>query len=343
MNKLLLIDDEKFVRDGIKKMIDWQGLDIQLIGSCPDAVSALEQMNDEMPDILIVDVRMPGMNGLDLVERARTLNPRLECIILSAYDDFAYAQQALHVGAAEYLLKPCNKKEMEETLRKVQSKIARQTTENMMQRQERMLYLIKTFSALDPDETGNITEGQVLRAHKLFGDLSLTREALVYLIAHSASGTFQAEWSLEAVQNAYQTDDQLLGYVARILTHLRGEKEGKRPFVQQMQNFVQANFNLEELTLQYLADNVIYMTADYIGKEFTRSTGMKFSAYLAATRINKAKVLMSTQPDLHFWEIAERVGMGSNPRYFSQVFHKVTGMMPKEYKNQLIQKKNHKN
>ena len=342
MCKLLLVDDEKLIRDGIERMIDWTGLGIRLMDACPDAVTALERMNDEMPDILLTDVRMPGMNGLELVERARALNPRLECVILSAYDDFAYAQQALRAGAAEYLLKPCSKEDMEKTLRHVLEKKARRTAESMALRQERLMYLVKAFSTLEPDESGNITEAQVAGVHDLFGDFSLSREELIYLITHSPQGASQAEWSLGAVQGTYQAEDCLLAHAAQTLTHLRGEKEGKRPFVQQMQDFVQENYHLEELTLQYLADNVVYMTADYIGKEFTRSTGMKFSAYLVMVRMNKAKALMAAQPELHSWEIAEQIGMGQNPHYFSQIFRKYTGMSPKDYKNQKKREENQK-
>lgn len=340
MCKLLLVDDEKLIRDGIEKMIDWDGLGIRLAASCPDAVSALEQMNDEMPDLLLADVRMPGMSGLELIERARALNPRLECVILSAHDDFAYAQQALRAGAAEYLLKPCSKEELEETLRKAKEKLLRRAAENMALRQERMLYLVKVLAALEPDESGAITLTQVEQADNVFGDRSLLRDALIYLVTHSSLGASQAEWSLGAVQGAYRDGEALLTHAAQTLTHLRGEKDGKRPFVQQMQDFVQAHYSLEELTLQYLADNVIYMTADYIGKEFTRSTGMKFSAYLVMIRMNKAKALMTAQPELHSWEIAERIGMGKNPNYFSQIFRKYTGLTPKDYKMQTKRSEN---
>lgn len=217
MCKLLLVDDEKLIRDGIEKMIDWDGLGIRLAASCPDAVSALEQMNDEMPDLLLADVRMPGMSGLELIERARALNPRLECVILSAHDDFAYAQQALRAGAAEYLLKPCSKEELEETLRKAKEKLLRRAAENMALRQERMLYLVKVLAALEPDESGAITLPQVEQADNVFGDRSLLRDALIYLVTHSSLGASQAEWSLSAVQGAYRDGEALLTHAPRPL------------------------------------------------------------------------------------------------------------------------------
>ena len=70
MYKLLLVDDEQIIREGLARMIDWEGLGLTLTASCSNALAALDSMTDDMPDILLADVRMPGMDGLELVERA---------------------------------------------------------------------------------------------------------------------------------------------------------------------------------------------------------------------------------------------------------------------------------
>ena len=108
MYKLLLVDDEQIIREGLEKMIALCGMDIVITASCSNAIAALDSMMDDMPDILLTDVRMPGMDGLELVERAMSLHPQLRAIILSGYDTFAYAQQAIQAGVTEYLLKPCS-------------------------------------------------------------------------------------------------------------------------------------------------------------------------------------------------------------------------------------------
>ncbi len=95
MYKLLLVDDEQIIREGIERMIDWDKLGITLTASCPNAIAALDSMTDNMPDILLTDIRMPGMDGLELVERAVSLHPMLQTIILSGYDTFHYAQLAV--------------------------------------------------------------------------------------------------------------------------------------------------------------------------------------------------------------------------------------------------------
>ena len=94
MYKLLLVDDEPIIREGLERIIDWEKLDLKLTASCPNAIAALDSMTDDMPDILLTDIRLPGMTGLELVQRAVTLHPMLQTLILSGHDTFQYAQQA---------------------------------------------------------------------------------------------------------------------------------------------------------------------------------------------------------------------------------------------------------
>jgi len=144
-------------------------------------------------------------------------------------------------------------------------------------------------------------------------------------------GLAQAEWSLRAVKKLYESSEKLYENSAQALSQLRNTQENKHGFVQQMQDYVQDHYDMENLSLQYLADHQIYLSAEYIGKEFARATGMRFSAYLLSVRMEKAKYLLVAYPDLHTYEIAERVGLGHNPRYFSQLFRKYTGKTPSEF------------
>ena len=126
MYKLLLVDDEAIIREGIRTMVDWDALDIMLTASCANAFAALDSMTDDMPDILMTDVRMPGMSGLELTERALQLHPQLQTLILSGYSEFDYARQAMKWGVKEYLLKPCSREEMEDALTRTCRLIDRQ-------------------------------------------------------------------------------------------------------------------------------------------------------------------------------------------------------------------------
>ena len=114
--KLLLVDDEIFLCEQISANVPWENYGIELIGYCDNALDALDKMIDEMPDILITDIKMPVMNGLELISRARQMNPFLQCIILSGYAEFTLAKAAIEQGVKNYLLKPFSRTELESTL-----------------------------------------------------------------------------------------------------------------------------------------------------------------------------------------------------------------------------------
>lgn len=340
MYKLLLVDDEQIIRDGIEKMINWDEMGISLIGSYSNAPGALAHMMDNMPDILMTDVRMPEMDGLELADRAIKLHPMLRCIILSGFDEFAYVQRALRAGAIEYLLKPCSQTEMENALLRACRSIDEmrsQSIERFEERQKRVANLAARLNAITPDECGRITPEQVYTvAGPASQDPSQLRDALIDIVMKSPLGAAQVEWSYSAVQDAYNLPQQIVEHIAHTLTRLKGDQNERRTFVSQMLDYVKENYASETLSLQYIADQVVFMNADYIGKEFVKTTGMKFSTYLLNLRMQKAKAMLASNPQLHSYEIAERVGLGSNPHYFSQVFKKATGMTTKEYKNQLL-------
>ncbi|OAO89191.1 hypothetical protein AXX17_ATUG03420 [Arabidopsis thaliana] len=125
MLKALIVDDEYLVRAGIHETIDWASYGVEIVGEASNGLEGLDLALSLLPDVVITDVRMPFMNGLEFLEKIR--EHRLPCgvIMLSGYDEFQYAQEALRHGASSYLLKPVNIDELvEEVLR-----IGRQTTQ----------------------------------------------------------------------------------------------------------------------------------------------------------------------------------------------------------------------
>lgn len=116
MYKVFLVDDEPFIIEGLYDAVDWPRFGIEIVGSAENGQQALEKMKDVPVDILITDISMPVMTGLKLIAEARKLNPELRVIILSGFDDFSYLKEAMQLGIENYLLKPINLKELEETI-----------------------------------------------------------------------------------------------------------------------------------------------------------------------------------------------------------------------------------
>jgi len=121
--KLMIVDDEVIIRSGLAQVIKWKEMGIELLEPANSAEEALERMELEKPDILLTDIRMSGMTGLQLAEEARRMLPRLEVIILSGYDDFAYTQQAIRQQVSDYLLKKSKPEEIIKTVLKVKRKL----------------------------------------------------------------------------------------------------------------------------------------------------------------------------------------------------------------------------
>ena len=116
MYKVFLVEDENVVREGIRKNILWEQYGFQYTGDASDGELALPLIRKIQPDLLITDIKMPFMNGLSLIDLVRKEFPRTKIVIISGYDDFSYAQQALRMGVEQYLLKPIIKEKLVEIL-----------------------------------------------------------------------------------------------------------------------------------------------------------------------------------------------------------------------------------
>lgn len=131
MLKVLISDDEIKVCKLIECLIDWNSLGLEIVGVVHDGVSALNFIKEHPLDIIITDIRMPEINGLELIQQAKQLNENLNFIIISGYNQFDYAQQAIKFGVEDYILKPIKKKELTACLVKIVDKReALEKTEN---------------------------------------------------------------------------------------------------------------------------------------------------------------------------------------------------------------------
>lgn len=129
MLKIFLAEDEVIVRETIKRMIPWEDLGFELVGEAADGEMALPLLLRQKPDLLITDIKMPFMDGLTLAKVAKKEIPGLKVVILSGYDDFNYAKQAINIGVEDYLLKPITKNALIERLTEIRSRYEHEKTQ----------------------------------------------------------------------------------------------------------------------------------------------------------------------------------------------------------------------
>lgn len=117
--KVMIVDDEAIVRNGLKGCIDWKSNFFEVSALEENGLKALEALKRISVDLIITDIKMPGLNGLEFMKCAREAGVLAKFVILSGYDDFAYTQKALRYGAADYILKPIKEEELMDSLLRI--------------------------------------------------------------------------------------------------------------------------------------------------------------------------------------------------------------------------------
>ncbi len=503
MLRMIIADDEPLVRETISKIIDWNQFGIELIGSCRDGIETYNMILDEYPDLVLLDINMPGINGLDLIRQIHSIDHTVSFIIISGYDSFEYAKCAMKYGVQQYLLKPCNRRQIMEAIQSVKN--SRQDQERLVSLQTENLYLKRRFhdtvqnqflleifsgsqdsasiiqsyepllapnkgsfsvlytTYLEERYSGDFADQiykfiQPMASQLYFQILYISNTAvlvfrvtdiqeIIQLKKQIASLSFPGQSvSLECIMKHYPDFSSAMLHMVsnlsrynRILQFSHGqpvreiynlalslqqiqlflsddltdcqnlaEEGGKRllsrlfsgiqdlelakvlaakllfqvcqkrslcyspsflamtdliynaqdisslkerlhsqivsvvnqngpagqykDFVNQIIAYVQSHLSDSNLSLKWIADNVLFMNATYLSKQFSRATGEKFSSYLNRLRMERARKLLASFPDMKMADIATDIGLGDNPQYFSQLFKKQEGISPMQYR-----------
>ncbi|TDF97728.1 response regulator transcription factor [Paenibacillus piri] len=512
MYKVLLVDDERLILDGISKVVDWASAGTELAGTARNGIEAFEKVRRNPPDIVISDIKMPGMDGLQLAAKLSEAYPRIKLVLLSGFSDFEYARSALRYGVKQYLLKPCNENKIADVLQELVAELNKEEqreqfvssiryglekvlphvkeqflkefvtnktygnhdweyyrslfrldlgssdvrlilfqledsfefehmfavkniAEELLSKTvlsstvgEQVLVVVEDAVPLNElhdcikriretflryykidltvalSEASDITQARKLYKQTLeclnhrfyvgagslitkrdivgaepcdYSELMFDEDNLMlqiktgcweeacheidiffrqvaglrsgiptaksYVIQlfmsiirqggsdaiHHYRDKLVALMDLETLQaiQAFFKD------IARQITmsHYERTKNKHCDIVEKMLKIIDSHLGNPELSLNGVANEMLYMNPDYLGKLFKKETGEKFSNYVMKARITKATELIDQKLDIKIFELAEQLGFGDNPQYFSQVFKKYTGTTPTDY------------
>lgn len=241
MLKIFLAEDEVIVRETIKRMIPWENLGFELVGEAADGEMALPLLLRQKPDLLITDIKMPFMDGLTLAKVAKKEIPGLKVVILSGYDDFNYAKQAINIGVEDYLLKPITKNALIERLTEIRSRYEHEKTQKeYYEKFHREMQAYEKNSGRDFFEalvSGSMDMMEIYRRSEKLG-LDIVAEAYNVLIftmncEEDFSGQREgySEWeaeSLELLEEFFSENTSAMLFRCNIFSYgvlIKGQKE----------------------------------------------------------------------------------------------------------------------
>ena len=329
MLRAVIADDEEIVRTVMADRIPWKELGISLAATAADGEEALDAVRRLRPDIVITDIRMPRMDGLELIKRCVSEGCDAEFVILSGFGEFSYAQRAMLYGVRHYLLKPSRKEELISVLKEIRD-----------EREGKSVSGINSDAHFTEDADGlsrryrEALEGKadaslVDDMERIFRSLPLPDAEALFV--RMAMDSISGEQLFRGMRDVKDADDLLL--LARSFIEHRMPGTGSAFPVRTMKEYIDANFSDPGLSLKWISENVVYMNPEHLSKLFQKETGQRFSDYLNSERIREAQRLMDVYHESTVGDIAEKVGY-SNPGYFFHVFRRYTGMTPGEYMRQ---------
>ncbi|MCR5090888.1 MAG: response regulator [Oscillospiraceae bacterium] len=352
MVKLFLVEDEVIIRDGIKKHIDWESEGIEFAGEAGDGELALPMILETKPDILITDIKMPFMDGLTLSARVREALPDTEIVVLSGYNDFSYAQQAISVGVTQYILKPITRVRLMECIRPIRDEIEQKRKERqdsidfdeILSREsivERLNEFMKTGTETEipaffgelQGQIGEANQGSFLFSVYLMSSMYLTMVRFARdlgLSKEELDGKCGSISDMMADMNCNEDGFRYLGaYLKEVIRGRDSRNNRSAGAIRQAVVYIDEHFAEEEISLNRVAA-AVNMSPNHFSASFSQEMGQTFIEYLIRRRIDRAKELLMTT-DLQSGEICYQVGY-RDPQYFSSTFKKAVGMTPTAFR-----------
>lgn len=351
MIRIVVIDDEYMVVEGLKALIARQQPLYQVAGWAYDGNEGLSVIRDTQPDIVITDIRIPGMDGLSLIETAKEFCPDTAFVVISGYTEFEYARRALSLGVKGYIDKPVSREKLLAVLGRIEAeqKILEDDRTELLQRQKKLEELdalqeesIRCLTRQEPSAFIESSGRVISMLRSMYEETSdLRRETYKYLcvtgdiLLEEQPKVNREELVSFKDMEKQETQDEILTYAEKILQkisrYLSANQTGSgHRAVLEVLDYIERHYQ-EDIGLNELAAHARMSTA-YLSVLFKAEVGESFIKYLTELRVKKAKSLLKEGHKVK--DVSDMVGY-NNYRYFCDIFKKQTGQTPHEYKENI--------
>ena len=347
--KIMIVDDEKLLRNGFKNMTDWSAKGINIIGEALNGEDALEKLKTISPDIVITDIKMPIMDGVTLTKKIKELYPHILILVLSSHDDYDYVRESMKNGASDYLLKASiDIDDLCDTLKRITQDSQKPSLYNS---KNSNIESVKLNFSIDKTKIRNYLEFQqydVLKEYvatilKLSSPIpviymqDILRE-LFFFIEYTLDTLGSIDKSLKdrkytnsATVNSISTLQEAITWfnstIDEIIKSNISHNKKHTEIIKQINSYIEENF-ATSISLSNIADK-FFINKNYLCDIYKSETNSTITDYITTLRIDKSKELIR-DTNLTLTQISYEVGY-QNTSYFNRVFRKKTGISPSEY------------
>lgn len=341
MYSVLLVDDEELERKVLRFTLENSGLPIKILGEAANGREALDKVRLH-PDLVIMDIKMPGIDGIEATRRIKALYPGIEVIILTAYGKFSYSQQAIKAQATDYLLKPIQPQQLIQAVKNAIDRFAQKQflfspsidlsgleTEvkalNLQEAKQQLSQKIKLLGEGEATLPPNLLNSFGLRLMVIVIQAALSVGAEPAGVA--ALESFSQELShLSSLEEMKAWGEALLEKCVDLLG--TNHRNNDLTLVRKAMDYIEHNF-AKDISLNLVAEYV-HLSPAYFSRIFNKKTGISFSEFVTQVRLKQAKQHLRASEET-IDHIALACGFSSSS-YFTSVFRKHEGITPSDYR-----------
>jgi two-component system response regulator YesN len=351
MPQVILADDNIQALEGLQRHIPWHDTGCVCVGTAQNGVEALALCHRIQPDVVITDVKMPQMDGIELCRQLHAHYPDMQLIVMSAYDDFSFAQRAMAAGVSNYLLKPINTAKIAE--------LTRMLTEYAQRTQRHAAHLTAFFSAremldlrqalakADATHVASLLAA-VLPAHT--DDVRIAKEMAVNVVAllyqhlpqlglpavvdgAPLDASMAHVQTLRTVAAVHEYVQQLYLWVCtHVATHRNPSTE---QMVARIQHHISTNFHDAHISTTTIAQK-FHLSQSYLCQIYRSHTQTSIHTQITQLRMERACALLVAESSLTIADVSRQIGY-LDAQYFTKVFRRIHGLTPSEYRELALQ------
>ena len=354
MKRIVIIDDEHLIVSSIKVMLEKINKEYEVVGTANDGIAGLEIIHKYVPDILLIDIKLPGMNGLEVIEKVKDLYPNMVFVLISGYQKFEYAKKGIELGVCDYIDKPITREKLIKLMKKIQSYQGNnlyRKTDLSLRNIEKELTLAYSFilEKIDRNDDQNWCE-DIDTVLSLFKEQGLDLEDYkrkCYHFVLSVTGKFYEKWkqyeknfrfpiykNLDTLTSFQEVDKYVYIILEQIFQKIIARKIGStHSVILKVISYIKLNYN-KDIGLSDIAD-MMGMNMTYLSILFKDEVGISFVKYLTKLRIDHAKEFLLE--GYKVTDVSTMVGY-TNCRYFCNIFKREVGSTPSEYRGNIRKK-----